>query len=816
MHTHFWRLVFSDPATLKDYLTGKSPDPKVIRRRLFVAERSLHSRYPDHYFRNVQEHNFGAAGPVTMTELVVTSLTAMARSFLQPHGDALVVRPERFAAWQHELPRLSPLAIVSAGLYEHFGAPGSQSEELDDYLQRHVLTQFQASAMPTVHDPQLEALIHEKGLCDVHVHLNGSTELDVLWLDVLKRPEEFSSHLAKASYPEAVLEQYAQLEPDLPADLHTTERIASLVATRIQTARRLRAALAEIAFQGRLDSRHSLPALANPAHPDIADFEATRELHHHPARRFIRPQHRLSDLACESLLYLRLLSRLSTQPQEEVARALHCYLLLLGAFAPFCVQQTTQYGFDQFQKITLNELRDMTETAYRHRLEQVSYRPHGDLKLIEGRFAPKDDPSKALALFRRVLAGFAEFHAPSKGQQGPPGSSAPYDLSVAPQVERTRRLDLRLVAHFIKRDQLATPPDGSIYRFQQLRQTNARMLRLLLQLRDQYPGIGHYLTGVDAAANELHTPPEVYAPLFRACRQGGFKHFTFHVGEDFEHLISGIRAVYEALCFLNLQPGNRIGHATAVGIPPALWLERTPNRMMRRKGDWLDDLIFTHHLLQGVEEANALLPQLRAEIATLSQALYGADLDPALLWSAWSLRHLDPEPIMDPGFDELAVLNKATQAEVRLVRRAEREHPDALNLFRRYHDPKMIQRSRALQPVETGLLDASLLRALQEKALAEVVRRRVVIEALFTSNVRISVYDDYDEHHIFRWLGLAEHDAQPMVCLGTDDPGIFATNLRNEYAHIQRELRVAYNQSEARTMDILRSIHANSNTYAFW
>ena len=34
---------------------------------------------------------------------------------------------------------------------------------------------------------------------------------------------------------------------------------------------------------------------------------------------------------------------------------------------------------------------------------------------------------------------------------------------------------------------------------------------------------------------------------------------TYHVGEDFEHLLSCIRAVYEALEFIDLRDGNRSG-----------------------------------------------------------------------------------------------------------------------------------------------------------------------------------------------------------------------------------------------------------------
>lgn len=75
-----------------------------------------------------------------------------------------------------------------------------------------------------------------------------------------------------------------------------------------------------------------------------------------------------------------------------------------------------------------------------------------------------------------------------------------------------------------------------------------------------------FVTGADAAASEFDTPPEVFAPSFRRLRKNGIRHFTYHAGEDFFHILSGLRAIYEAIEFLGLQAGDRIGHATAAGV----------------------------------------------------------------------------------------------------------------------------------------------------------------------------------------------------------------------------------------------------------
>jgi hypothetical protein len=50
----------------------------------------------------------------------------------------------------------------------------------------------------------------------------------------------------------------------------------------------------------------------------------------------------------------------------------------------------------------------------------------------------------------------------------------------------------------------------------------------------------------------------------------------------------------------------------------------------------------------------------------------------------------------------------------------------------------------------------------------------MAIEALPTSNLRISYYRDFHEHHLFRWLGLAPDthlSVKPDIVVGTDDTG---------------------------------------------
>ncbi|MGU5772105.1 hypothetical protein, partial [Aeromonas allosaccharophila] len=67
-------------------------------------------------------------------------------------------------------------------------------------------------------------------------------------------------------------------------------------------------------------------------------------------------------------------------------------------------------------------------------------------------------------------------------------------------------------------------------------------------------------------------------------------------------------------------------------------------------------------------------------------------------------------------------------------------------------------------------------------------------EQLF-SNVRISQYQHIGEHHVLRWMRvpgyIEEGDPEIMVSLGSDDPGIFASNLETEFYLLYSTLRKA-------------------------
>ena len=57
-------------------------------------------------------------------------------------------------------------------------------------------------------------------------------------------------------------------------------------------------------------------------------------------------------------------------------------------------------------------------------------------------------------------------------------------------------------------------------------------------------------------------------------------------------------------------------------------------------------------------------------------------------------------------------------------------------------------------------------------------------------------------------------DPKPIVCLGSDDTGIFSTNLRNEFSHIFCSL-VSKGIGRKQALDCLKEIAENNRIYGF-
>lgn len=100
------------------------------------------------------------------------------------------------------------------------------------------------------------------------------------------------------------------------------------------------------------------------------------------------------------------------------------------------------------------------------------------------------------------------------------------------------------------------------------------------------------IVGIDAAGSELICSPAVFGHAYRYARAMGVPNLTYHVGEDFFDLTDGLLAIDEALTYLELKEGSRIGHASALGVDAKVFYTKRSYQVLMTKQRLLDCLVW--------------------------------------------------------------------------------------------------------------------------------------------------------------------------------------------------------------------------------
>lgn len=453
-----------------------------------------------------------------------------------------------------------------------------------------------------------------------------------------------------------------------------------------------------------------------------------------------------------------------------------------------------------------------------------------------------------------------------------------------------------LVVHFLKRKERPRPESEISRLFNVPRHHEARRrvrreaMELYTLLREPDPVVP-FIVGIDAANVEYSsTPPEVFAPAFNFLRsepigqrpdshfrrqlfyadhllEAGERHhlaLTFHSGEDFVAPLSGLRAIDEAIEFLNMVPGDRLGHAIALGVDPTLWARAIGHQTLIPKQEFLDTLVWTRQILG---PGHDLIGQLGIDdtIQALSSEIYQQkrEISPLTLHEAWLLRQFDPDLLPDPlleaevperpvaGAEGLDVADRWMQRaspELELRRdtnyteegerwwRAQQESLEAMQervepgrrrsnrpsvrarwLHNRYlYDEDVKRRGDEPLPLdlEPGEPWDQVIRDVQARMQKKVHDRHLIVEVNPSSNVTIGPFETVSDLHLFQLA--EEQDEVPVILatVNTDDPGVFQTSLAHEY-YLLGEAMLRRGDSESQVLEWLERLRRNGHDYSF-
>lgn len=337
------------------------------------------------------------------------------------------------------------------------------------------------------------------------------------------------------------------------------------------------------------------------------------------------------------------------------------------------------------------------------------------------------------------------------------------------------------------------------------------------------------IRGIDSASHEIGCPPEVFATAFRFLRNHiqpnvderfllnqteTRLNLTYHAGEDFLDIAGGLRTIDEAIQFLELRRGDRIGHALAMGIDPVVHYELKGRRIFMPKQDRLDDLVWLLYRATalGAPIEHQMLRKVETEAWNLFREIYGKSVmqnkwhvglqeyycsmqlradDPAL-YRSMTPDECDTHRIQDPFEAYFGKSKRSRELE------QYRDSKDIFGLCHLYHygyEEKKNGSEHCCLDVDQKYID--MIRDVQDALQAEIEKQGIIIECNPSSNVLIGTFLDYGRHPILRFnntglerdLNRYKDCRQLQVCINTDDLGVFDTSLEFEYALLFQALR---------------------------
>lgn len=310
------------------------------------------------------------------------------------------------------------------------------------------------------------------------------------------------------------------------------------------------------------------------------------------------------------------------------------------------------------------------------------------------------------------------------------------------------------------------------------------------------------IVGIDAASTEMFCRPEVFGHVFRFACSKGMHNRTYHVGEDFFDISDGLRAIDEAVTFLEFDGGCRIGHALAIGVTPETYYHSRRLRILQPAQYILDNCIW---ICMRAAEADINIPNsLETFLVSLAKRMYEQigykpEFNRYTYWNSMLLRGDEPEYYANGDMPQQECPPVSDWERTALIHTERidyaRQDKNARMIYSDYHYSNTIKRKGA-ERMESKFPPEiiSVVRSLQQWMLHELSKRHITIECNPTSNLKIGFFDRYDSHPLlttFDALCQMGESSYPSVCatVNTDDRGVFCTSVYNELSLIALAMR---------------------------
>ncbi len=276
--------------------------------------------------------------------------------------------------------------------------------------------------------------------------------------------------------------------------------------------------------------------------------------------------------------------------------------------------------------------------------------------------------------------------------------------------------------------------------------------RFLVDLLIKNPSYRKYIIGVDAAGPERNTSPRSLQKAYKLLQDSFSEElestprlgFTYHVGEDYSDLLTGLRNIEEAAEILLPSWGGRLGNAIALGQDPNIFYRDKWRSIHTPVGIHILDILWALSSFKALGE-NA---KIEWAMKLVTKFLSVKKIDSALNYFSYDHSH-------------------ACLTESEFLRQLGFEASDIGHII-------------SVDIDENYISSAALL---QKKLLLKLSGMNITIEYAPSSNLLIGGFPDYESLPYWK---VVEHNLP--VSINTDDPGIFMTNISSEYSLLYRAM----------------------------
>lgn len=529
----------------------------------------------------------------------------------------------------------------------------------------------------------------------------------------------------------------------------------------------------------------------------------------------------------ENIFLLRLLSYIYENPANSLAHCCQQYLIIKNQFFMHAVQENQMLGLDYFQTIYSNAskaFRINNELTSKDKFRQIikTQCMIRNIRKIEFRISPdfeggsqkldfelqedvlkKEIKSRLLKKIQEIFEAYLEY------------------IIEAPHYSHYEKMDkiipnIGLIYHFIKENSIDNVSGyycwicskDIMQKSNHILQWQEKVMlcaEAIIELREEIPFLADYIVGIDAASIENNMEPWVFAPIYHGIRKYEIIHadshtftpnlgFTYHVGEDFRHILSGLRHIDEVLEHFSYRESDRLGHAIALGLDIEEWVKKNEVVIIPRF-EQLENLLWIWgYKVQEHQGISYQLNILEKQILDIAKDIYGNinGITPYMLYEVYLQKFegkfaeyfKQNKAYLDCGIEE-----KGANIYCKYMSRSKEENFvwNKERLLCTNFCPIYETKFREPMFVNIDNLQSKMLEELQNILIRKVATRGIYVETNPSSNIAIGEIENLSKHYIFKLNneGLEEKNSNAvLVTINSDDPTVFNTNVENEIAYI--------------------------------